>query len=104
MLPGSTSTDPRESARSSWSPFRVALLYGAACFVVLQLARGLGIDAERLAAGVQEDAIKNALRSGVEQAVARGVFGAPTIFVDGEMFWGHDRLPHVERWIMTGPF
>ena len=72
--------------------------------VVLQLARGLGIDAERLAAGVQEDAIKNALRSGVEQAVARGVFGAPTIFVDGEMFWGHDRLPHVERWIMTGPF
>jgi 2-hydroxychromene-2-carboxylate isomerase len=72
--------------------------------VVLQLARGLGIDTERLAAGVQEDAIKSALRSGVEKAVARGVFGAPTIFVDGEMFWGHDRLPHVERWIMTGPF
>jgi 2-hydroxychromene-2-carboxylate isomerase len=72
--------------------------------VVLELARGLGIDTGRLAAGVQEDAIKDALRSEVEQAIARGVFGAPTIFVDGEMFWGHDRLPHVERWIATGPF
>jgi len=26
------------------------------------------------------------------------------MFVDGEMFWGHDRLPQVERWIATGPF
>jgi 2-hydroxychromene-2-carboxylate isomerase len=72
--------------------------------IVLELAQGLGIDSDRLAAGVQEDAIKNALRSEVEQAVARGVFGAPTLFIDGEMFWGHDRLPQVERWIATGQY
>jgi len=72
--------------------------------VALDIAQSLGIDKARLAAGVQEDAIKNALRVEVEQAIARGVFGAPTIFVDGEMFWGHDRLDHVERWITHGPF
>jgi len=72
--------------------------------VALDIAQSLGIDAARLAAGVQEDAIKNSLRVEVEQAIARGVFGAPTIFVDGEMFWGHDRFDQVERWITRGPF
>jgi 2-hydroxychromene-2-carboxylate isomerase len=72
--------------------------------VALDVAQSLGIDAARLAAGVQEDAIKNSLRGEVEHAIARGVFGAPTIFVDGEMFWGHDRFDQVERWITRGPF
>jgi 2-hydroxychromene-2-carboxylate isomerase len=72
--------------------------------VVLDIARGLGLDPQRLAAGIQEESIKNALRERVEQSIARGVFGAPTLFIDGEMFWGHDRLPQVERWITTGPF
>ena len=30
-----------------------------------------------------------------EEAVERGVFGVPTMFVDGEMFFGNDRLPFV---------
>jgi 2-hydroxychromene-2-carboxylate isomerase len=72
--------------------------------VALDIAQSLGIDGARLAAGVQEEAIKTALRVQVEQAISRGVFGAPTIFVDGEMFWGHDRLDQVERWISRGPF
>ncbi len=72
--------------------------------VALDIAQSLGIDKAQLAAGVQEDSIKNALRTQVEEAISRGVFGAPTIFVDGEMFWGHDRLGQVERWIARGPF
>lgn len=72
--------------------------------VMVEIARSLGIDADRLAEGIQQESIKNELKAKVEQAVARGIFGVPTIFVDGEMFWGHDRLPHVERWITTGPF
>ena len=58
----------------------------------------------QLAAGIQQAPIKYALRTEVDQAVERGVFGAPTAFVDGEMFWGHDRLPHIERWVTTGPY
>jgi len=34
----------------------------------------------------------------------RGVFGAPFMFVDGEAFWGHDRLPQIDRWLATGGF
>ncbi|CAJ0789789.1 2-hydroxychromene-2-carboxylate isomerase [Ralstonia psammae] len=45
---------------------------------------------------VQDDRIKQTLRNTTEEAVARGVFGAPTFFVGDEMFWGQDRLHFVE--------
>lgn len=38
------------------------------------------------------DANKSRLRSNTEEAYARGIFGAPTMFVGDEMFWGNDRL------------
>jgi 2-hydroxychromene-2-carboxylate isomerase len=53
---------------------------------------------------MQEQSVKDRLKALVDESIARGVFGAPTIFVDGEMFWGHDRLPQVERWLASGPF
>ena len=40
----------------------------------------------------------------VEQAMARGVFGSPYMIVDGEPFWGLDRLDQIERWLATGGF
>jgi 2-hydroxychromene-2-carboxylate isomerase len=72
--------------------------------VVAQIAQALGIDSQKLMEGAQEPAIKDELRRRVEEAVAFGVFGAPTIVVDGEVFWGNDRLPQIERWLATGPF
>ena len=68
------------------------------------LAAEIGADPVALARGAQEPATKDRLKALVDESIARGVFGAPTIFVDGEMFWGHDRLPQVERWLATGPF
>jgi len=68
------------------------------------LAVDVGADPAALARGTQEPAIKDRLKALVDESIARGVFGAPTIFVDGEMFWGHDRLPQVERWLASGPF
>jgi 2-hydroxychromene-2-carboxylate isomerase len=65
--------------------------------VVMEIAQALGLDVAALAAGMQDDSIKNALRDAVELSINRGVFGAPTIFIDGEMFWGQDRLAQVER-------
>ena len=41
--------------------------------------------------------VKDALRHNTEQALERGVFGAPTFFVGGEMFWGQDRMWMVEQ-------
>jgi 2-hydroxychromene-2-carboxylate isomerase len=40
----------------------------------------------------------------VDAAVAHGVFGSPYVIVDGEPFWGMDRLDQVERWLAKGPF
>ncbi len=56
------------------------------------LLQSAGIDP----ASIDGDEIKNELRANTDQAVARGAFGAPTFFVNGEMFWGNDRLDFVE--------
>lgn len=56
-----------------------------------------GYDAEKLLAGAETDEVKAALRVNTDEAVARGAFGAPTFFVNGEMFWGQDRLDWVKR-------
>jgi 2-hydroxychromene-2-carboxylate isomerase len=49
---------------------------------------------------IEGDDIKNRLRANVDEAVSRGAFGAPTFFVNGEMFWGNDRLDFVEEAVM----
>ena len=76
----------------------------SAAAVVAQVAQDLGIDGRQLMEAAQAPAIKDELRRRVEEAVAFGVFGAPTIVVDGEVFWGNDRLPQIERWLASGPF
>lgn len=55
-----------------------------------------GLDADHVIARIQEDAVKQALIRNTEDAVRRGVFGAPTFFVGEEMFFGQDRLAFVE--------
>jgi 2-hydroxychromene-2-carboxylate isomerase len=69
---------------------------------VAAVAADSGIDAAALRAGIEEPAVKARLRQETDGALARGVFGSPFIIVDGEPFWGHDRLPQVERWLATG--
>jgi 2-hydroxychromene-2-carboxylate isomerase len=39
-----------------------------------------------------------------DAAIAQGMFGAPYFMVDGEPFWGADRLPQIEKWLQTGGF
>lgn len=61
-------------------------------------------DAQRLAALLQQlaparspdaDAVKRELRDNTETALQRGVFGVPTLELDGRLFWGLDALPMV---------
>lgn len=40
----------------------------------------------------------------VEAGLPKGVFGSPYIIVDGEPFWGADRLEQVEKWLANGGF
>lgn len=55
-----------------------------------------GLDAAKFGARIQDPDVKDRLKATTEEAVARGVFGAPTCFVDNMMFFGNDRLPFVE--------
>ncbi|SRR6266581_792021 len=72
--------------------------------VVRDIAAGLGIDRDALAEAVATPEIKQRLKAESDAAVARGMFGAPYIIVDGEPFWGADRLPQIEKWLATGGF
>ena len=71
---------------------------------VLDIAAALGIDRASLAAAIASPEIKDRLKQEVEAAIAKGVFGSPTVIIDGEPFFGADRLPQIERWLETGGF
>jgi 2-hydroxychromene-2-carboxylate isomerase len=96
-------------------PLRIALLgvdepwIGAFCRKVMELnfvrdqdmnqpeqmvpiVAELGLSALCLTERAQSEPIKTRLRDQTEQARAKGIFGAPTFFVETEMFWGNDRL------------
>ncbi|MFM9424819.1 2-hydroxychromene-2-carboxylate isomerase [Variovorax sp. GrIS 2.14] len=61
---------------------------------VLQAA---GFDAAELVALASAQATKDQLKATTQEAVTRGVFGAPTMFVGDDMFWGQDRLDFVRE-------
>lgn len=52
--------------------------------------------ADRLASAVDEAETKDLLRHHTDEAIRRGVFGAPTFFAGDEMYWGNDRLSFAE--------
>ncbi|MGQ7843500.1 2-hydroxychromene-2-carboxylate isomerase [Granulosicoccus sp. 3-233] len=70
--------------------------------VIASIAQTLDLDSQAMMQALSSPAIKDALRHEVEQAIELGVFGSPMMIVDGEPFWGHDRLEQMERWIKTG--
>ena len=63
---------------------------------VIEVLSVAGLDAKAILEATQKPEVKQKLISNTEQAVERGLFGAPTMFVDGEMFFGQDRLQFVE--------
>jgi 2-hydroxychromene-2-carboxylate isomerase len=70
--------------------------------VVREALDEAGLDGAALVRHAEEPRIKEELRARTDQAIARGVFGAPSFFVTapgvpGDMFWGQDRLAFVEK-------
>lgn len=51
-----------------------------------------------------DSATRARLKAEIDMAEARGVFGSPFFIVEGERFWGNDRLPQLERWLASGPY
>lgn len=65
--------------------------------VLGKIIAGGGFDAEALFAKTQDPAVKQELMDNVEKAVERGAFGIPTMLVDGEMYFGKERLGQIDE-------
>ena len=69
---------------------------------VAAIALPAGLDATAVAEGAASEEAAKLLRDAVAASIEAGVFGSPTVVVDGECFWGVDRLPEVEEWLRCG--
>ncbi|MBI3711650.1 MAG: 2-hydroxychromene-2-carboxylate isomerase [Burkholderiales bacterium] len=69
-----------------------------------QQVKAMGLDGEAAMAACENPYYKDLLKSACEEAVSKGIFGAPWLIVDGEAFWGNDRLPQLEKWLDSGGF
>jgi 2-hydroxychromene-2-carboxylate isomerase len=70
--------------------------------VLAEIAAGVGLDAPALLAAIQTAGIKDRLRENTDEAMRRGGFGSPTMFVDGDdMYFGNDRLPLLREAVLA---
>ena len=60
------------------------------------------VSAAQLVAAAHSAEAAQLLRDEVDASLKAGVFGSPTVVVDGEMFWGVDKLEQVETWLERG--
>ena len=68
-----------------------------------RLGNEAGVDAARLLAAANSGEVQAIYRSNTAEAIERSVFGSPTYFVDGNMFYGQDHLELVAR-ALVKPF
>jgi 2-hydroxychromene-2-carboxylate isomerase len=65
--------------------------------VLQKVCERAGVDATALFAGISTQAVRDKLRANTDEAIRRGAFGSPTVFVDhDDMYFGSDRL-HLVR-------
>jgi 2-hydroxychromene-2-carboxylate isomerase len=70
--------------------------------VISAAARAANLDAEAILAAIDAPETKDQLRATTDEAVRRGAFGAPAMFVGDTLFWGNDRIPLLEQYLARG--
>ena len=69
--------------------------------VLAEICAGLAIDATAVLAAIATPEVKAQLKANTDEAIARGAFGSPTLFVGGDdMYFGNDRLPLVREAVL----
>lgn len=66
--------------------------------VISSILDSIGQDPARIIAGATSGENKNKLRKQTEEAVSKGIFGAPAFVIGDELFWGNDRLEDALDW------
>jgi 2-hydroxychromene-2-carboxylate isomerase len=69
---------------------------------VISVAAKSGLNADEVRAGIGDQATKDRTKTEVNKAIAVGAFGSPYVVIDGEPFWGSDRLDQIDKWLATG--
>lgn len=95
-------TDPelaRRFAKAVFAGIYAGGLDAGSVPAIAELAAGLGVDPQALTKAVADPALKDRVRAISEEAIEAGVFGSPFFLVDGEPFWGADRMDMMEDWI-----
>ncbi len=67
--------------------------------MLLKIAEGQKLDFQELWQKANTPEIKEALKRSTDEAIQKGVFGVPSFLVDGELFWGNDRLPFLKAYL-----
>ena len=94
----------RQFAHAAYRALFVENIDISAPDAVLEIASQLGVDRSTLENALQSPEIKERLKQEVDTAIAAGVFGSPHVIIDGEHFFGADRLPQIEHWLANGGF
>lgn len=92
----------RELAKALYRAYFVDNIDISSAEGVVTVCSKFGLKPDELRAALADQTIKDRTRTEVDQAIARGAFGSPYIIVDGEPFWGSDRLDQIDRWLKTG--
>ena len=64
---------------------------------LIRFGDDVGLGGAALVAATETQGVKDRLRVNTDEAIARGMFGAPAFYTDGSLFWGNDRLEFLER-------
>lgn len=97
--------EPETAKRLARALFEQAFIKGQSIAKpeeVLAVAASLGLDRDALAGRMSSPETKERLRQEVDASLEKGVFGSPFFIVDGEPFWGHDRLRDIGEWLERG--
>ena len=69
--------------------------------VIRAIADACGLDGTSLVSRTGEQPIKDQLRSNTEEAIERGAYGSPTMFIDDALYFGNDQLPLVRAALLS---
>jgi 2-hydroxychromene-2-carboxylate isomerase len=69
---------------------------------VASIALPAGLEPAAVIEGATSDEAATLLRNALAASIQAGIFGSPTLVVDGEPFWGSDRLREVDEWLACG--
>ncbi len=97
--------DPKRAVDLAKALYRAAFAQGrniTPTNVVAEVAGEIGLDPAEVTTAIGSPEAKERLRAETEAAIARGAFGSPFVILDGEPFWGNDRLDEVRDWLKTG--